>query len=430
MRILVLGGYGLIGLAVSKRLISEGHDVLGLARSALKGKASLPDADWYAADLAKLTHSSDWLEILETVDVVINAAGVLQNGLKDNVQAVQCDAILALIDACEQQGIAKFIQISAPGVSETASTLFYRSKAVADQALKASVLEWTIFRPGLVLAPHAYGGTSLIRMLAAIPLVQPLVMADKQIQTVSIDDVTAAVAKAIVTDLSGKDIDLVGPTSHSLAELVLHIRAWLGFSKPKAIWRLPNWLGWLTGKVADLAGWLGWRSAMRSTAIQVITNGVTGNSEHWKSISRQPAKTLEQTLNELPSSIQERVYARAMLVFPMVLIVLAGFWLSSGIIGLFQHDRAVAVLDGAVPESTAHAFVWLGSVIDIIVGAALLFRPLVRMACLTSVIVSAGYLSASLIFTPHLWADPLGPMVKVIPAIGLALVVTALAQER
>ena len=39
MRVLVLGGYGLIGLEVSKRLQRDGHDVVGLARSARRGQA-------------------------------------------------------------------------------------------------------------------------------------------------------------------------------------------------------------------------------------------------------------------------------------------------------------------------------------------------------------------------------------------------------
>jgi hypothetical protein len=32
--------------------------------------------------------------------------------------------------------------------------------------------------------------------------------------------------------------------------------------------------------------------------------------------------------------------------------------------------------------------------------------------------------------TPELWADPLGPFVKVFPAMALALAVAALAEER
>ena len=49
---------------------------------------------------------------------------------------------------------------------------------------------------------------------------------------------------------------------------------------------------------------------------------------------------------------------------------------------------------------------------------------------ISDVIGLLGYLFASAVVTPHLWADPLGPMLKVLPAIGLAVVLHALAEER
>ena len=430
MRVLVLGGYGLIGLAVSKRLTCDGHTVVGLARSSRKGKAFLPHSEWLEADISKLTAHRDWFPYLVGVDVVVNAAGALQNGLKDNVPAVQLDAIVALIEACEKTAVQTFIQISAPGASETADTQFYQTKAKADAVLKRSSLRWTILRPGLVIAPHAYGGTSLIRTLAAFPIIQPIVMANTPIQTVSIDDVSEAVSMAAKGDAQGKDIDLVEPQTRTLAELVLSVRSWLGFPKPKATLEMHRWVGKTCAKLADLAGWLGWRSALRTTSLTVLAEGVTGDPTQWERLSGQPAKTFEQTLDVLPPTAQERMYARAMLVFPIVLVILAGFWITSGIMGLVQHDKALAVIAGALPKPIAELFVWGGSLVDIFVGAALLFRPTTRMACFAAIIVSVGYLAASAAFTPELWADPLGPMVKVFPAMGLALAIAALAEER
>jgi uncharacterized protein YbjT (DUF2867 family) len=430
LRVLVLGGYGLIGLAASKRLICDNHTVTGLGRSANKGKAFLRTAEWLEADISKLTQHQDWLPYLVDIDAVVNASGALQNGLKDNVAAVQVEAITALIEACEKTAIQVFVQISAPGADENADTQFYRTKGKADSVLMASSLQWTILRPGLVIAPHAYGGTSLIRILAAFPIIQPIIMADTPIQTVSIDDVAEAVSLAVNGDLPCEDIDLVEAHSRRLAELVTGVRAWLGFAKPKMVLEIPYWVGQASAKLADLAGWLGWRSALRTTSLAVLTKGVTGDPALWERLSGRQARTFEQTLDIMPATMQERIYARAMLAFPIVLVVLSGFWITSGVVGLMQHARALAVVEGGLPEPIAHLFVRGGSIIDILVGAALLFRPTVRLACFASIIVSAGYLIGSVVFVPELWTDPLGPMVKVLPAIGLALIVAALSEER
>ncbi len=426
----MLGGYGLIGLAVSKQLVRAGHSVVGLARSERKGRVLLPQADWIAADISTLKTPDNWADHLAGIDVVVNASGALQNGLKDDVAAVQRDAITALIAACERVDVSRFVQISAPGADENSSTQFYRTKGQADDALKASGLVWTVLRPGLVISPHAYGGTSLIRMLAAFPYIQPVTLADVPVQTVSVDDVAMAVCAATQGEHDQQDLDLVEAEAQPLSDVILQVRAWLGFASPKAILRLPNWLGRALAKGADIAGWLGWRSALRSTALIVLEAGVQGDAKTWQARTGAPLKSLSETLRDMPSTVQERIYARTQLVMPIALIVLAGFWIASGVIGLMQQDKAAAVLAGAMPASVSKLFVQLGSVVDVIIGIALLVRPLVRWACAASILLATSYLVASAVFTPHLWADPLGPMVKVFPAIALVLVVAALVEER
>ena len=44
--------------------------------------------------------------------------------------------------------------------------------------------------------------------------------------------------------------------------------------------------------------------------------------------------------------------------------------------------------------------------------------------------VALAYLGAATLLTPELWADPLGPLVKIIPAVMLPLAVLAMVDER
>ena len=430
MRVLVLGGYGLIGCALVRRLIDDGHEVTGLGRSAAKGRAVSANADWMSADIAQLSTPERWADILTDFDVVVNAAGVLQAGLADDVTAVQETAIIALVEACERNGTRQMIQISAPGVSETSDTEFYRTKSRADEAIKASKLNWVIFRPGLVISPQAYGGTSLLRLLAAFPVVQPILFEETPIQTVSIDDVASAVSFAISENLSGADHDLVSPETTTLGDTLSAFRSWLGFAPARAQIPVPKWCGYLIAKGADIAGWLGWRTALRTTSLKVLEYGIRGDSTPWAERANTTLKTLSQTLETLPSTAQERIYARTMLAFPFLLITLSLFWIVSGLIGLVQRDAAIDVLGDSLPSSLGTAFVVGGSFADLAIGLALVYRPLLRPAALASILLSAGYLFGSLVTSPHLWSDPLGPMVKVFPAMALALAVIAIAEKR
>lgn len=404
--------------------------MVALARSAGRGRARLPEAGWVGADLRQLTEPHLWRPRLAGVDAVVNAAGVLQNGLRDDVVLIQRDAIVALVTACEAEGVDVFIQISAPGATAESPTRFYRSKAAADEALRQSRLRWTIFRPGLVLAPQAYGGTSLLRMLAAVPVVQPLVMADARIQTVSVDDVADAVAAAVSGAHAGRDFDLVEAESHSLESVVLRMRAWLGFGPPRAVIRLPDFAGRALARGADLAGWLGWRSAMRTTSLTVLRDGVRGEGRGWAAASGKRLRPLEETLRALPSTVQERVYARGRMVLPLLLLALAGFWLISGLVGLVRLDAAAALLMERMSAPAARAAVAGSALADIVIGMALLVRPLARPACLAAIAVSVAYLIAGALLAPGMWVDPAGPMIKVFPAMALALAVAALLEER
>src|SRR6185295_13721785 len=189
MRVLVLGGYGLIGSEVVRRLRAEGLDVVGFGRTARKGKTLLGEIEWRGGDLNKLRTPAAWAAHLDGIDAVVNASGALQDGLKDELAFSQDEAIGACIEACAKSGVQRFIQISAPGAAVAAKTVFMRTKASADQKLRASTLTWTILKPGLVISAYAYGATALMRMLAAFPYLQPLILARARIQTVAAADV-------------------------------------------------------------------------------------------------------------------------------------------------------------------------------------------------------------------------------------------------
>lgn len=428
-RILIIGAYGLIGSAVMRHLLSSGFSVTGLGRSQKKANAVCPDADWIIADLADLTTDADWMPHLEGIDVVVNASGALQDGLKDKLSTTQSDAIIALIEACETAGIKRFIQISAPDARADSATEFYRTKAAADEKLAHSQLEWTLFRPGLVLSPQAYGGTSLLRLLAAFPEIQPIILAETSIRTVDIAELAEAVHLAIRDEVNG-DFDLMSSESVTLGDTVAAFRGWLGFPKAKAEIRLPAFLGKLTATVADLAGWFGWRTALRSTSLKVLEDGISGEPEAWTQRTGQSFRTLSATLQNMPSTAQERIYARTMLAFPIALILMSLFWIATGVLSFFRLDQAVGYLGGSVPDGIGALLVIGGACLDIAIGLAMLVRPWTRKACLAAIGLSAAYMVASLFTAPALWLDPLGPLLKIIPIIIGAGLLAAIAEER
>lgn len=430
-RVLVIGGYGLIGAAIVRAALANGHFVGALGRNEAIAMRVLAGIPWHFADLRELTTPQAWVPFLEGWDVVVNAAGALQGGPSDDLELVHHMAPAALFSACAARGI-RVVQISAVGAELEAATVFQSSKARGDSALRASGAEHIILRPGLVLAPTAYGGTALLRMLAAIPAVQPLALPDAQIQTIGMDNLTFAVNKAINAELPDNvTLDLVASEPISLSTLVADLREWLGFAPARLTVDLPGLATGIVARVADMLGSVGWRSPLRSTALQVLADGVLGDPAPAAEAGLQPAGHIQCLRNMPPAGSAARLQARMLLLMPVVVFVLLAFWLASGLIGLWFADAASQVLvRGGWSAEWAMVAVVFWSLVDIVLAAGLVWRRTARLALYGMIAVPVIYISAATAFTPWLWAEPLGPLVKSIPATALALVALPMIEAR
>lgn len=430
LTILVLGGYGLIGSAVMGRVQAAGHMPICAGRSAETAARVLPGLPFRFCDMSTLTDAALWAPLLEGVDVVVNCAGALQDGPADDLEALHHHALAALGEAATVCGV-RVVQVSAAGAVPEASTRFMASKARGDAALARSGAAHVILRPGLVLARGAYGGTLLLRLLAAVPVAQPLALPETRIQTVALEDLADACLIAATGGLpDGSALDLVEEQSHRLEEVITAHRLALGLRPAR--WRvvLPEISLSVTGWLADALGRLGWRSPLRRTALMVLRDGVTGDPARWRA-QFGPLTPMDKTLAHAGLGAEHRLQARAALLMPAAVAVLALFWTLSGLIGLWQIGPAAAHLTAIDwPDGLAYGSVAFWSVVDIVLAAAVMYRPWAQRACLGMIAVSAIYLGSATVLTPSFWADPLGPMVKVLPAIMLAWITHTLLEPR
>lgn len=431
MRVLILGGYGFIGAEIARALLREGHEVVGLGRSAATGGRLVPGVEWIGADISKLDSAGKWAPHLSGIEAIVNAAGALQDGARDNLEAIHHRSVAALVEGAAKANVKRIVQISAPGAEAGASTAFMRTKAAGDAAVRASACDWIVLKPGLVIGRGAYGGTALLRMLAGFPLMTPLVAASARVQTVSNDDVAEAVVKVLKGEVPmRRDYDLVEDEPHSLRDIVGGFRRQLGFAPARLEPDLPQWVAKIAGPLADFAGRLGWRSALRSTALKVIGEDVLADPAPWRAATGRSLKTFEQALALLPGTAQERLFARAQLALPLIVVALGAFWILSGAIGLVAIDEAATHLYGAVGVAAAKALVVAASIVDIAIGAGLLVRRTARPAALASAAVAGFYLAAGTLTEPALWLDPFGALAKIIPLMAMGLAVALLLEER
>jgi uncharacterized protein YbjT (DUF2867 family) len=433
MRVLVTGAYGVVGSAVLLRLHRDRHELIAAGRSIAAARRRAPFARWVEADYRRLTLAGDWLPLLEDIDAVVNCVGVLQDGARDSLRRVHVEATTAMFAACEKLGVRRVIHISAVGVEPTGPTAFARSKAEAESDLATRHLDWTILRPAVVLAPVAYGGAALMRSLAAVPLVTPVLAADAKLQLVSVDDVAETVAHCLRPGAPVKvRWDLAHPAVHTLGDVVVALRDWLGFPR-RPLWNLPRGLGAAIAAFGDAIGYLGWRSPARSTTLRQLTEGkMVGDPAPWMEATGIGPKSLQDMLTERWPGAAERWFARLYLLKPLVIVAIALFWVATGMITLGPgRAAALAHLRAAgFPLWLAEPLLVAGAYFDYAIGLLLLLRPLTRFVLLLMLVVTPVYLIAGSVLAPQLWLDPLGPFLKIVPLLIATMLALAILDER
>jgi uncharacterized protein YbjT (DUF2867 family) len=436
VRILVTGAYGLIGAACLARLHRDGHALIGAGRGHALHEARLrfPYAGWIAADFSRLVDAESWRPLLASIDAVVNCVGVLQDDARDDVRRVHVDATLALFEACAAAGIRRVIHLSAIGAQTRGPTSFSQTKAEAELRLAALDLDWVVLRPALVLASAAYGGSAMLRGLAGLPWLTPVVGADNRVQVVGADDVADTVAFCLAPASApvGKVTwDLAHPKIVTLGELVQAIRRWHGFP-PQPLLRVPAAVAALVSIMADALGRLGWRSAARSTAMAQLTAGIVGDPSGWSAATGIRPKSLDEILAARSAGVQDRWFARLYWLKPAAIAALALFWIASGAIALGPaRASALAQLTGAGLSEPLAIMALVGSaVFDIALGLALVVRRFTRAALLLMLATILIYLVAGTVLAPALWADPLGPLTKLVPVLLATLFTLAILDER
>jgi len=427
MRIMVLGAGGFIGRQIMAELLCAGHDVIGVARSRSSGAATAFDqADLRILDLAKATDPAAWIGHLGGVACIVNAVGVLRGA---DMFAVHVDMPKALYQAARQAGVKHIVLISAISARSDVTTDYSVSKLAGEQVLRESGLTWTILRPSLVYGEGSYGGTSLLRAMAALPFVVPLPGHGAFAFTpIHVDDLARCVRQACgKEEFHDRTLEPVGPETLSLRELLTRYRAWLGFCAAPFL-RIPMPVMRLLGRLGDVAG----HGPIATNSLVQMVAGNAGDSAGFAQTVGFSPRSLGDAMLAHPAQVQDRWHARLFFLAPAIRAVLVLLWLVSAWLGLFHGGgSAQAVVAGlGLPREWAVALQIGSSVLDIGVAGTVLFDRRARWSTLLQLMVVAGYTLVIGLALPRLWLDPLGPLVKNLPILLLIAVHGVVGDQR
>jgi hypothetical protein len=184
-------------------------------------------------------------------------------------------------------------------------------------------------------------------------------------------------------------------------------------------------------RFGDMVSYLGWRPPVRSTAEREIVRGAIGNPDDMLRLGLHP-KSLPEFFAGEPASVQERWFASMYLVKPAIFVVLSLFWISTAFVSLGPGwGYGIGLMgEGGVEGTAAALTVIAGALADLAVGLAIAYRPSSRYGLYAAIAISFTYAIIGTVLVPRLWADPLGPMLKIWPIIVLHVAALAVLEDR
>jgi NADH dehydrogenase len=209
--ILVTGGTGFVGREIVKQLLQDGHAVRVLARTPKRAYTAFHAYDCEIAEGDVLDKKS-LAHAMRGIKAVVHLVGIIREGFRETFAQTHVEGTRNVIAAAGAARVKRYLHMSAAGTRPHAVSHYHQTKYAAEQLVRESDLQCTIFRPSLI-----YGKNDLFTntIAQAAKLSRGIVPCpfdgETVLQPVAVGDVATAFCRALANEQAlGKTYDLCG----------------------------------------------------------------------------------------------------------------------------------------------------------------------------------------------------------------------------
>ena len=207
--IAVTGSTGFIGTHLRKFLYEKNIPVISLVR---KDHHRISEKNITFTDLEKISKIE--------CDVLVHLIGTGSQTIDSDYELVNVQQTQKAVYLCKKFKIKKIIYVSGLGVSNSTTLGYFISKLKAENLIRNSGLDYTVFRASYIVGSDDPLTQNLDKQIRNGQLIIPG-SGKYRLQPISIDDVCKIILIASINKkLSNKTIDLVGPKTISFENYV------------------------------------------------------------------------------------------------------------------------------------------------------------------------------------------------------------------
>lgn len=218
MKICISGATGFVGGHLCRELLSRGHTLKLLAHN--PKPLNLQNAELIGGDV---TSAHDCLKAAAGCDAVVNLVGIIREFSERGItfERLHIEATRNMLAAARQNGIKRYLQMSALGSRAGAVSGYHKSKYAAEELVIASGLDYTIFRPSLIFGPKDAFVNMLANFIRRFSVVPVIGDGTYRLQPIAADDVARCYAIALEKpETIGTAYTLCGPDRLTYLEIV------------------------------------------------------------------------------------------------------------------------------------------------------------------------------------------------------------------
>lgn len=219
----VFGGTGFIGTQVVRELARQGWRVRVAVRNPGRGYRlrMLGDVGQIQIVQANVRNEDSVGRALDGAEACVNLVGLLFQGGKQTFSSAHAEGAETIARACKTRKITNFVQMSALGADPDSDSLYWRTKAEGEAAVRRLIPGAVVVRPSVVFGP----GDDFFNRFGAMAVMSPVLPlvggGETKFQPVYVGDVADAIAKALKDPAcAGHTYELGGPTVYSFRELM------------------------------------------------------------------------------------------------------------------------------------------------------------------------------------------------------------------
>ena len=242
MKILLAGASGFVGTEVTKVLVERGHDLTVLLHSdkaVAHFNTLFPKVSTVVVDVTNPASVHELAGKIAAPEAIIYLPGLIREFPSKGItfQGVHVEGVRNLIALAQKLGVKRWLQMSALGAAANSTTGYFKTKWEAEQLVRASKLDWTIFRPSVVFGEEPTTQMNFVGELAGVirsaPFIPVFGDGKYRMQPIAL----SVVAKAFVDALElpaaiGNSYDLGGPDKIEYTYIMKMIAHALGKKKP------------------------------------------------------------------------------------------------------------------------------------------------------------------------------------------------------